>query len=145
MTAPADAVPADAAPADALPADAVHMRAALAMARRNLGQTWPNPSVGCVLVKDGRVIGRGVTAPGGRPHAEIIALAIAGPAARGATAYVTLEPCSHHGRTPPCADALIAAGVVRVVVATGDPDPAGRRQRPRPPPRRRHRGHRARP
>ncbi len=99
------------------------MRAALALSRRNLGQTWPNPSVGCVLVREGRVVGRGVTAPGGRPHAEVLALAVAGNAARGATAYVTLEPCSHHGRTPPCADALVAAGVARVVVAAADPDP----------------------
>jgi len=102
--------------------DEEHMRAALALARRGLGNTWPNPSVGCVLVHDGRVVGRGVTAPGGRPHAEVVALAAAGALARGATAYVTLEPCSHHGRTPPCADALIAAGVARVVVACGDPD-----------------------
>ena len=98
------------------------MRAALALARRGLGNTWPNPSVGCVLVRDGRVVGRGVTAPGGRPHAEVAALAVAGDFARGATAYVTLEPCSHHGQTPPCMDALIAAGVRRVVVAAGDPD-----------------------
>ena len=99
------------------------MRAALALARRGLGNTWPNPAVGCVLVRDGRVVGRGTTAPGGRPHAETVALAQAGGLAHGATAYVTLEPCSHHGRTPPCADALIAAGVARVVVACGDPDP----------------------
>ena len=98
------------------------MRAALALARRGLGSTWPNPAVGCVLVREGRVVGRGVTAPGGRPHAEVIALAVAGSQARGATAYVTLEPCSHHGQTPPCADALVAAGVARVVVALGDPD-----------------------
>lgn len=98
------------------------MRAALALARRGLGSTWPNPSVGCVLVRDGRVVGRGVTAPGGRPHAEVAALAAAGELARGATSYVTLEPCSHHGQTPPCADALVAAGVARVVVACGDPD-----------------------
>lgn len=103
--------------------DADHMRAALALARRGLGSTWPNPSVGCVLVQDGRVVGRGTTAPGGRPHAEAVALAMAGPAARGATAYVTLEPCSHAGRAGPCADALVAAGVARVVVACGDPDP----------------------
>ena len=103
--------------------DPEHMRAALALARRNLGSTWPNPSVGCVIVRDGRVVGRGVTAPGGRPHAEVLALAMAGDAARGATAYVTLEPCSHHGQTPPCADALLDAGVTRVVVACGDPDP----------------------
>ena len=98
------------------------MRSAIALAGRGLGYTWPNPSVGCVIVADGRVVGRGRTAPGGRPHAEAVALAMAGSAARGATAYVTLEPCSHHGQTPPCADALIAAGVVRVVVACGDPD-----------------------
>ncbi len=104
-------------------ADLAHMRAALALARRGLGGTWPNPAVGCVIVRDGRVVGRGNTAPGGRPHAEVVALTMAGEAARGATAYVTLEPCSHHGQTPPCADALIAAGVARVVVAVGDPDP----------------------
>ena len=108
---------------DADTTDQEHMRAALALAQRGLGSTWPNPSVGCVLVRDGRVVGRGTTAPGGRPHAEAVALAQAGDLARGATAYVTLEPCSHHGRTPPCADALIAAGVARVVVACGDPDP----------------------
>jgi diaminohydroxyphosphoribosylaminopyrimidine deaminase/5-amino-6-(5-phosphoribosylamino)uracil reductase len=103
--------------------DETHMRAALSLARRHLGNTWPNPSVGCVIVKNERVVGRGSTAPGGRPHAEPQALAMAGEAARGATAYVTLEPCSHHGRTPPCADALIAAGIARVVVAATDPDP----------------------
>lgn len=102
--------------------DRTQMRAALSLGRRNLGSTWPNPSVGCVLVRDGVVVGRGVTAPGGRPHAEVVALAAAREAARGATAYVTLEPCSHHGATPPCADALVAAGVRRVVVACGDPD-----------------------
>jgi len=100
-----------------------HMQAALALARRGLGTTWPNPSVGCVIVHDGRVVGRGTTAPGGRPHAEPVALAMAGEQARGATAYVTLEPCCHWGRSPPCTDALIAAGVARVVAATGDPDP----------------------
>src|SRR3954453_21840424 len=100
-----------------------HMQAALALARRGLGTTWPNPSVGCVIVRDGRVVGRGTTASGGRPHAEPVALAMAGEQARGATAYVTLEPCCHWGRSPPCTDALIAAGVARVVVATGDPDP----------------------
>lgn len=98
------------------------MRAALALARRGLGQVWPNPAVGCVLAKDGRVVGRGWTQKGGRPHAETEAIARAGDAARGATAYVTLEPCSHHGETPPCAEALIAAGVARVVVALEDPD-----------------------
>lgn len=103
--------------------DIEHMRAGLALARRHLGSTWPNPSVGCVIVQHGRVVGRGTTAPGGRPHAEVLALAMAGDAARGATAYVTLEPCSHHGQTPPCADALVAAGIARVVVAATDPDP----------------------
>lgn len=103
--------------------DREHMAAALRLARRGLGNTWPNPAVGCVIVKDGQVVGRGWTQPGGRPHAETEALARAGEAARGATAYVTLEPCSHWGRTPPCCDALVRAGVARVVVATGDPDP----------------------
>ncbi len=99
------------------------MRAALALARRGLGNAWPNPSVGCVVVRDGRVVGRAVTAPGGRPHAEPLALAMAGEAARGAIVYVTLEPCCHQGRTPPCTEALIAAGVARVVIAVRDPDP----------------------
>src|ERR1700761_9508468 len=107
----------------ATPDDLNHMRAALALAQRGLGTTWPNPSVGCVIVRDGRVVGRGVTQPGGRPHAERVALGVAGDAARGATAYVTLEPCCHTGRSPPCIDALIEAGIARVVAATGDPDP----------------------
>lgn len=108
--------------------DRRHMAAALNLARRGLGNVAPNPAVGCVLVKDGVVVGRGWTQPGGRPHAETEALARAGAKARGATAYVTLEPCSHHGKTGPCAEALVAAGVARVVVATIDPDPrvAGR-------------------
>ncbi len=99
------------------------MRAALALARRGLGETAPNPSVGCVIVKNNRVVGRGHTQPGGRPHAETEALRQAGAAARGATAYVTLEPCSHTGKTPPCANALIEAGVRRVVIGTTDPNP----------------------
>ena len=99
------------------------MSAALGLARRGLGSVWPNPSVGCVLVRQDRVVGRGRTAPGGRPHAETEALAQAGELARGADAYVTLEPCSHHGKTPPCADALIKAGVARVFVGAQDPDP----------------------
>lgn len=103
--------------------DRRHMAAALVLAERGLGRTWPNPSVGCVLVRDGRVVGRGVTAPGGRPHAETQALSQAGAAAQGATAYVTLEPCAHHGQTPPCCEALIAAGIARVVIALEDPDP----------------------
>src|SRR5271166_6504095 len=96
------------------------MRAAFALARRGLGNVWPNPAVGCVLVRNGRVVGRGWTQPGGRPHAETEALRRAGALARGATAYVSLEPCSHWGQTPPCADALADAGVRRVVVAIED-------------------------
>ena len=103
--------------------DAGHMRAALGLARRGLGRTWPNPTVGCVLVQGDAVVGRGRTGAGGRPHAEAVALAEAGPRAKGATAYVTLEPCAHTGETPPCAEALAAAGVARVVVALEDPDP----------------------
>ncbi len=99
------------------------MALALALGRRGLGRTWPNPAVGAVVVKDGVIVGRGWTQPGGRPHAEVEALARAGPAARGATLYVTLEPCSHHGKSPPCADAVIAAGVARVVSALVDPNP----------------------
>lgn len=99
------------------------MRAALALARRSLGRTWPNPAVGCVIVRDGRVIARGRTQDGGRPHAEAYAMAQAVEPLAGATVYVTLEPCAHHGRTPPCADALVAAGVARVVSALEDPDP----------------------
>lgn len=100
------------------------MGAALALASRGRGPSHPNPSVGCVIVKDGRVVGRGWTQPGGRPHAEAMALDQAGPAARGATAYVTLEPCAHESaRGPACADLLAAAGVARVVAAMIDPDP----------------------
>jgi len=102
--------------------DTRYMRLALSLGRRGHGNTWPNPAVGCVLVRDKKVIGRGWTQPGGRPHGEVMALAQAGDA-RGATAYVTLEPCAHHGKTPPCAQALIDAGITRVVVALGDPDP----------------------
>ena len=103
--------------------DTRFMQLALSLGRRGLGRCAPNPAVGCVIVNDGRIVGRGWTQPGGRPHAETIALAQAGKAARGATAYVTLEPCAHHGQTPPCAGALIDAGIARVVVALGDPDP----------------------
>src|SRR5258708_28608682 len=102
--------------------DRAAMLAALALGQRGLGNVWPNPAVGCVIVQDGRVVGRGWTQPGGRPHAETEALARAAEGARGATAYVTLEPCSHWGKTPPCADALIAAGVNRVVDAIEYPD-----------------------
>lgn len=103
--------------------DAGWMRTALGIARRGLGRVWPNPAVGCVIVAGGEVVGRGRTADGGRPHAEAAALAEAGERARGATVYVTLEPCARAGRGGPCAGALIAAGVGRVVVAIGDPDP----------------------
>ncbi len=103
--------------------DNEYMRAALALARRGLGRTAPNPSVGCVLVKKNVVIARGWTGDGGRPHAEAIALQRAGVDAKGATAYVTLEPCSHHGQTGPCAEALIKADVKRVVYGAFDPDP----------------------
>lgn len=99
------------------------MALALSLGRRGFGACWPNPTVGCVIVKDGRIVGRGWTQPGGRPHAEPVALAQAGEAARGATVYVTLEPCSHHGKTPPCSEALIEAGVARVVCALQDSDP----------------------
>jgi diaminohydroxyphosphoribosylaminopyrimidine deaminase/5-amino-6-(5-phosphoribosylamino)uracil reductase len=104
-------------------ADQRFMALALALGRRGQGRTWPNPAVGAVIVKDGVIVGRGWTQPGGRPHAEVEALERAGEAARGATLYVTLEPCSHHGKSPPCADAVIAAGLARVVSAIEDPNP----------------------
>ncbi|WP_028238718.1 bifunctional diaminohydroxyphosphoribosylaminopyrimidine deaminase/5-amino-6-(5-phosphoribosylamino)uracil reductase RibD [Stutzerimonas azotifigens] len=108
--------------------DQAWMARALRLARKGLYSTHPNPRVGCVLVKDGAVIGEGWHPFAGEPHAEVHALRQAGEAARGATAYVTLEPCSHHGRTPPCAEALVSAGVARVVAAMQDPNPlvAGR-------------------
>jgi len=99
------------------------MALALSLGRRAMGTTWPNPAVGCVIVKDGRLIGRGITAAGGRPHAETVALQMAGAAAKGAVVYVTLEPCAHTGQTPPCAQILVKAGVSRVVSAIEDPDP----------------------
>src|SRR6185312_1043919 len=99
------------------------MELALALGRRGLGRTWPNPAVGAVVVKDGVIVGRGWTQPGGRPHAETEAIKRAGKAARGATLYATLEPCSHHGKTPPCVDAIIRAGIARVVSAVDDPNP----------------------
>jgi len=99
------------------------MSLALAQARAQLGRTAPNPSVGCVLAQDDRIIATGATADQGRPHAERVALDKAGDAARGATAYVTLEPCAHHGQTPPCAEALVEAGIARVVIACHDHDP----------------------
>ncbi|WP_027665310.1 bifunctional diaminohydroxyphosphoribosylaminopyrimidine deaminase/5-amino-6-(5-phosphoribosylamino)uracil reductase RibD [Rhizobium leguminosarum] len=105
------------------PHDERFMAAAIRLSRWHLGRTATNPSVGCLIVRDGVIVGRAVTALGGRPHAETQALAEAGALARGATAYVTLEPCSHHGRTPPCAEALIAYGVARVVISVTDPDP----------------------
>jgi diaminohydroxyphosphoribosylaminopyrimidine deaminase/5-amino-6-(5-phosphoribosylamino)uracil reductase len=103
--------------------DARFMALALALGRRGLGRTWPNPAVGAVIVKDGVIVGRGWTQPSGRPHAEVEALRRAAAAARGATLYVTLEPCSHFGKSPPCADAVIAAGITRVVSAIEDPNP----------------------
>ena len=110
-------------PASGSPRDAVFMRRALALARRGWGQTAPNPLVGAVLVRDGSIVGEGYHERYGAPHAEVMALRAAGEHARGATMFVTLEPCAHHGHTPPCADALLAAGVVRVVVAARDPNP----------------------
>ncbi len=104
------------------------MRLALSLGRRGLGRTWPNPAVGALVVRNGEIVGRGWTQAGGRPHAEVEALTRAGELARGATLYVTLEPCSHHGKSPPCADAVIASGIARVVSALEDPNPevAGR-------------------
>ena len=110
------------------PADQAHMAQALRLAKRGLYSTSPNPRVGCVIVRDGVVVGEGWHQRAGEAHAEVNALQQAGAAARGATAYVTLEPCSHHGRTPPCTEALLAAGIRRVVAAMADPNPlvAGR-------------------
>ncbi|ABQ36675.1 bifunctional diaminohydroxyphosphoribosylaminopyrimidine deaminase/5-amino-6-(5-phosphoribosylamino)uracil reductase RibD [Bradyrhizobium sp. BTAi1] len=104
-------------------ADRRFMQLALALGRRGQGRTWPNPAVGAVVVKDGVIVGRGWTQPGGRPHAEPEALRRAGAATKGATLYVSLEPCSHFGKSPPCADAVIAAGISRVVSAIEDPNP----------------------
>src|SRR5258707_3154667 len=104
-------------------ADQRCMRLARTLGGRGQGRTWPNPAVGAVVVKDGVIVGRGWTQPGGRPHAEPEALKRAGEAARGATLYATLEPCSHIGKSPPCADAIIAAGIARVVSAIEDPNP----------------------
>ena len=108
---------------EAKAADLRFMQLALSLGRRGLGRTWPNPAVGAVVVKDGVIVGRGWTQPGGRPHAEPEALRRAGEAARGATLYVTLEPCSHFGKSPPCVDAVIASGIARVVSAIEDPNP----------------------
>src|ERR1700709_1739366 len=99
------------------------MQLALTLGRRGQGNTWPNPAVGAVVVKDGVILGRGWTQPGGRPHAEPVALKQAGNTDQSATLYVTLEPCSHVGKSPPCADAIIAAGISRVVSAVEDPNP----------------------
>jgi len=108
---------------EAKAADQRFMALALALGRRGQGRTWPNPAVGAVVVRNGVIVGRGWTQPGGRPHAEPVALQQAGEAARGATLYVTLEPCSHVGKSPPCANAAIAAGIARVVSAIEDPNP----------------------
>tara|TARA_Y100000590_G_scaffold470250_1_gene663080 strand:- start:225 stop:1310 length:1086 start_codon:yes stop_codon:yes gene_type:complete len=99
------------------------MHNALALSRRGLGQVWPNPSVGCVIVKNGKIIGRGNTQAGGRPHAEVEAIKHASEDTFGSTAYVTLEPCSHHGNTPPCVNSIIKSGIKEVFVASRDPDP----------------------
>jgi diaminohydroxyphosphoribosylaminopyrimidine deaminase / 5-amino-6-(5-phosphoribosylamino)uracil reductase len=115
--------PAQAAPAADPALDHRFMQLALSLGRRGLGRTWPNPAVGAVIVKDGVILGRGWTQAGGRPHAETEALKRAGKAAKGATLYVTLEPCSHQGKTAPCADAIIRAGIARVVSALEDPNP----------------------
>jgi diaminohydroxyphosphoribosylaminopyrimidine deaminase/5-amino-6-(5-phosphoribosylamino)uracil reductase len=126
MTAPETEARPDPKPAPAPPDPALddrYMRLALGLGRRGLGHTWPNPAVGAVIVKNGVILGRGWTQPGGRPHAETEALKRAGRAARGATLYVTLEPCSHQGKTPPCVDAIIRAGIARVVSAVEDPNP----------------------
>jgi len=103
--------------------DTHHMNHALGLARRSLGRVWPNPAVGCIIVKNDIIVGRGWTGQGGRPHAETEAIKQAGPRTNGATAYVTLEPCHHQGQTGPCSQALINAQIKRVVVATSDPDP----------------------
>lgn len=108
---------------DSKASDRRYMQLALALGRRGQGRTWPNPAVGAVVVRDGVIVGRGWTQPGGRPHAEPEALRRAGDAARGATLYVTLEPCSHFGKSPPCVDAVLASGVSRVVSAIEDPNP----------------------
>ncbi len=105
------------------PGDTRYMTLALALGRRGLGNAWPNPAVGCVIVKDGVIVGRGWTQAGGRPHAEVVALNQAKRRAKGATLYCTLEPCSHEGKSPPCADAVIKAGIARVVSALEDPNP----------------------
>jgi diaminohydroxyphosphoribosylaminopyrimidine deaminase / 5-amino-6-(5-phosphoribosylamino)uracil reductase len=105
------------------PPDQNYMDYAFRLGRRALGMTAENPAVGCVIVNQGRVVGVGCTQSGGRPHAEVVALAMAGSRAKGATAYVTLEPCAHHGKTGPCAEALVTAGIARVVIAVEDPDP----------------------
>src|SRR3954469_11165343 len=106
--------------------DHVHMRRALALAMRGWGHTAPNPMVGAVIVADREIVGEGFHSRYGAPHAEVVALGAAGERARGATMYVTLEPCTHHGKTPPCVDALVAPGVSRVVVAVRDPNPVAR-------------------
>lgn len=105
------------------PEDNRYMALAVSLGKRGLGKCWPNPSVGCVIVKNGRIVGRGRTADGGAPHAETEALGQAGLQAKGATAYVSLEPCAHHGRTPPCANALVDAEISRVVIGASDPNP----------------------
>ena len=99
------------------------MKVAFSLARRGLGNVWPNPAVGCIIVKNGRIVGRGWTQPGGRPHAEAMALKQAGKKAAGSTAYVNLEPCNHTGKSPPCTEALIEAGIKEIYGSLLDPDP----------------------
>ena len=123
MSVTAPDTPVEATPAATANDDERFLRLALELGRRGLGNTWPNPAVGTVIVKDGVIVGRGWTQPGGRPHAETQALKRAGEAAQGATLYTSLEPCSHTGKTRPCADAIVRAGVARVVSALEDPNP----------------------
>ena len=100
-----------------------NMKTAVSLAKRGLGNVWPNPAVGCIIVKDGQIVGRGWTQPGGRPHAEIMAVEQAGNGASGGTVYLNLEPCNHQGHSPPCTEALIAAGIKEVYASLSDPDP----------------------
>lgn len=116
-------IEAPAHPVTTQPDDRRFLAAAIRLGQRQLGCTWPNPAVGCIITQDGLVVGTGVTGQGGRPHGETQALKAAGADAKGATAYVSLEPCSHHGKSGPCTQALIEAGIARVVIALGDPDP----------------------
>ncbi|KAF5828751.1 cytidine deaminase-like protein [Dunaliella salina] len=123
VKAPAVSAQAREGPSSISDEDRSYMRHALDLARRGLGHTHPNPAVGCVIVKEGKVVGEGYHPKAGMPHAEVYALRAASNSAQGATAYVTLEPCNHYGRTPPCSRALVDASVARVVIGAGDPNP----------------------